>query len=141
MDGFTAAIYDRLASDGTLTALLATYAGEPAVFTTDPAPGDADLPYIVSAGQVSDAAYDTKTTQGREVRRDVRCYASCDGSAATVEAIAERVRALLHRHALTIAGYDTWISECSGPISADEEEAYGRVVSLRLIAMESEDGS
>lgn len=132
----TQAIYDKLAADGPLTALLATYSGAPAIFTTDPAPGDAELPYIVSAGAVSQAPWDTKTTRGRDLIRDVRCYAAADGSAAAVEAIAERVRALLHRQPLTISGY-TWIlSDVNGPIVADERDAYGRIISLSLKAQE-----
>ncbi len=128
----TEAIYDRLALDVTLAALLATYQGDPAVFTTDPPPGDADLPYIVTAGHVADAPWDTKTTRGRDVYRDVRCYAAADGSAVTVEEIAERVRTLLHRHALAVTDFDTVIAECSGPVVADEPDAYGRVVTIRL---------
>ena len=53
MSAVTEAIYDALAGDATLVAMLATYGGEPAIFTTDPAPGDAELPYIVSAGEVA----------------------------------------------------------------------------------------
>jgi len=128
----TQAVYDRLANDATLAGLLADYRGTPAVFTTDPAPGDAALPYIVSAGQPMDAAFDTKTSRGRSLMRDVRCYAAADGSAALIEQIAERVRALFHRQALVIAGF-VWIwAECSGPIVADEQDAYGRVVSVRM---------
>lgn len=121
-----------LAGDGTLTALLGTYRGEPAIFTTDPAPGDAVLPYIVTAGEVVANPEDTKTTRGRELWRDVRCYAPATGSAVTVEAMAERVRALLHRQALTIDGF-VWIwASCSGPIVADEEDAYGRIVTVQM---------
>jgi hypothetical protein len=132
----TAAVYSRMATDATLTALLASYGAGPAVFTADPAPGDAELPYIVSAGEVAQSASDTKTTRGRQVWRDVRCYAPATGSAETVEAIAERVRALFHRHALEVDGFETWVAEAGGPITADEEEAYGRVVTLRLVLKE-----
>jgi hypothetical protein len=132
----TAAIHARLSGDATLAAMLASYKGAPAVFTTDPAPGDALLPYIVTAGQVSDAAFDTKTVSGRQLWRDVRCYASADGSAAEVEAIAERVRVLLHRQVLTIPDFVVFVAECSGPIAADEEQAYGRVVTVRMMAMQ-----
>ena len=55
MSILTGAIYDVLAGDATLAGLLATYGGNPAVFTTDPAPGDATLPYIVTAGEFSQA--------------------------------------------------------------------------------------
>ncbi len=128
----TEAIHDVLADDETLAAMLATYEGDPAVFTTDPAPGDAVLPYIVTAGEVVANPADTKTTLGRELWRDVRCYAEASGSAVTVEAIAERVRALLHRQTLEIDGF-VWIwALCTGPIVADEEDAYGRIVTVQM---------
>lgn len=140
MSILTPSIYDRLALDGTLAAMISTYKGSPAVFTTDPAPGDADLPYIVTAGEVSQAPFDTKTSRGRSLIRDVRCYADGNGSAVVVEAMAERVRALLHRQPLTIAGFDWIVSDCGGPIVADEGvsgvRVYGRIISLSLIAQE-----
>jgi hypothetical protein len=136
MSVLTAAIYDRLAGDATLTGMLAEYKGLPAIFTIDPAPGDAALPYIVTAGEVTQAPFDTKTSLGRSAIRDVRCYGSASGSAVEIEAIAERVRALLHRQALGIAGFDWVISDCFGPIVADEEDSYGRIISLSITAQE-----
>lgn len=136
MSVLTRAIYDRLSSDPTLTGLLASYKGLPAIFTVDPAPGDAALPYIVSAGEVSQAPNDTKTTRGRSIMRDVRCYAEADGSAVVVEAIAERVRALLHRQPLEIDGYRWILSDVTGPVAADEQDAYARIITLSLIAQE-----
>ena len=132
MSILSGAIYDVLVADATLIGLVSSYGGQAAVFTIDPAPGDAELPYIVTAGEVSQAPADTKNSLGRELRRDVRCYAAANGSAVTVEAIAERVRALLHRQSMEITGF-VWIwAECSGPIVADEEDAYGRIVSVRM---------
>lgn len=135
----TVAIYDKLTADATLTAMLATYNGSPAVFTTDPAPGDATRPYLVTAGEVAQAPFDTKTTRGRDVMRDVRCYADADGSAVVIEAIAARVRALLHRQPLEIVGFDWVLSSCSGPIVADERDVYGRIITLSLMAQEDLD--
>ena len=132
----TAAVYDRLVGDLTLVGMLATYGGGPAVFTTDPAPGNAVLPYIVTAGDVATVAFDTKVTRGREVVRDVRCYAAAAGSAALVEGIAERVRALLHRYELPIVDAGVIVAECSGPVAADEVDAYGRIVTVRFILTE-----
>lgn len=129
----TAALHARLTGDADLVALLNTFEGEPAVFTADPAPGKAELPYIVTAGEVAQTPFDTKTTRGRQVWRDVRCYAPASGSAALVEQIAERVRALLHRHWLEVEGHETYVAEVAGPVAADEEDAYGRVLTLRLI--------
>lgn len=137
MSAITDGIHALLVEDATLAGLLNTYGGEPAVFTMDPAPGDAQLPYIVTAGEVSTAPFDTKTTRGREIMRDVRCYDAADGSAAAVEAIAERVRALLHRQTLTVAGFNWMLSECTGPVVADERDAYGRIVTVRMIIQEA----
>ena len=137
MSILTAAIYDKLAGDLTLASLLATYDGEPAIFTVDPVPGNATLPYIVTTGEVSQSPFDTKQTRGRSLIRDVRCYADADGSAIAIEAIAERVRALLHRQALTISGFSWMVSDCSGPITADDIDVYGRILSLSVIAQES----
>jgi len=136
MSILTAAIYNKLANDGTLTALLAAYGSEPAVFTTDPVPGNASLPYIVTAGEVTQAPFDTKQTRGRSLIRDVRCYAAADGSAAVVEQIAERVRTLLHRQVLVIDGYSWMLSDCAGPIVADDDDIYGRIISVSVIAQE-----
>lgn len=136
MSVITKALYDTLSADVTLTSLLSTYEGEPAIFTTDPAPGDATLPYIVTAGEAVQTGFDTKTTRGRELWRDVRCYAAANGSAVTVEAIAERVRALLHRQAVVIDGFIWLLGDCNGPIVADEMDAYGRIVAVRFVIEE-----
>jgi hypothetical protein len=136
MSVLTAAIYDRLSADATLTAMLATYNGEPAIFTTDPAPGNAEMPLIVSAGEVAQPAWDTKTSRGRQPMRDIRCYAPVSGSAVAVEAIAERVRTLLHRYELVISGYHCVVADVTGPTQADEQDAYGRIVSVRFMVEE-----
>jgi hypothetical protein len=136
MSILTSAIYDQLAGDEILIAMLATYKGLPAIFTTDPAPGDTGLPFIVTAGEVTQASSDTKTTRGRNLTRDVRCYAKADGSAVVIETIAELVYKLLHRRQLPIDGYQWVISNCAGPIVADEKDFYGRIISLSLTAQE-----
>jgi hypothetical protein len=131
----TAALYDVLANDATLVAMLQTYGGgsAPAIFTTDPAPGDATLPYIVAAGRVSDVAFDTKTTTGREVEQNIRCYAEADGSVDQVEAIAERVKSLLHRQPFSVVGGEMELVDVSGPVVLDEADVYGRIVMVRTI--------
>jgi hypothetical protein len=133
MNAVTQSFYDKMTTDPALAGLLATYGGAPAVFTADPAPGNATLPYLVTAGAVARVPFDTKTTRGLDLRRDVRCYAANDGSAFVVDAIAERVWNLFHRQALTISGFGVWLTECSGPLAADEQQAYGRIVTVRLV--------
>jgi hypothetical protein len=137
VNALTQGIYDYLSSDLPLVGMLASYDGAPAIFTIDPVPGDAVLPYLVSAGDVTDTPFDTKLDRGRRIWRDVRCYAAADGDSMPVEQIAERVRALLHRHKLIVAGYGTLVAECSGPRAANEQDVYGRIVTVKLIMMES----
>ena len=134
---FLEAIYDLLSADSTLAGKLSTYEGDPAIFTVDPAPGDANLPFIVISPIIDGAPFDTKTSRGRSVRIDVRCYAEATGSAADIEAISERVRSLLHREPLTIDGHAWLWSSCFGPISADEAEAYGRIVTVLIVCEET----
>jgi hypothetical protein len=133
----TAAIYDVLSGDATLTALLSTYEGEPGIFTVQPVPEEAALPYIVTTGAVAVVPNDTKTTRGRTITRDVRCYAPAGGSAATVEAIAERVRTLLHRQTIAVDDYVVVVASCDGPIEADEQDAYGRIVTVTIMIEEA----
>jgi len=80
MSALSEAIYDLMTGDATLTGLLGTYQGEPAFFTIDPAPGDATMPYGVSAGEVTTTPWDTKTTEGREAT------VTCDSTRRPTEA-------------------------------------------------------
>ena len=146
MADITKAIYTRLSGDATLQGLLTTYSGAAAVFTTDPIPADAVLPYVTVL-PIAEVPFESKplytggtvlgdVTTGREVTYDVGCYDEDDGSAVDVEAIYERVRALLHRHILTIANFTTVIAEVTGTLSADEDGVFGRIVTIRLIVEE-----
>ena len=136
MSVLTVAVYDRLTGDATLAGMLATYRGGPAVFTTDPAPGDASLPYIVTAGEVAQSPADTKVDRGRRAFRDVRCYTAADGSAMLVESMAERVRTLFHRYELTVTGFGVIVANCVGPVAADEQDAYGRILTVEFLLTE-----
>lgn len=141
MGAITEAFYDVLVGDDTLVDMLSTYEGEPAVFTTDPPPDDATLPYIVSAGEISTTPFDTKIVYGRRLSRDVRMYAAREDSALTIEAIAERVRALFHRQVIAISGFVVVVAECMGPIQVDEDDAHGRIVTVWLTILESTEES
>lgn len=136
MSAITKALYNCLANDATLTAMLADYNGKPGIFTPDLAPEDAALPYIVAPGEGVMTQFDTKTTRGRRVWRDIYCYAEDNGSVVALEQIAERVKWLLHRKPLTISGYDVWVADVIGPTLAGEDDAYGRKLSLRMVMQE-----
>lgn len=138
MTAISSAIYHRLAGDATLSGMLATYAGAAAVFTVDPVPDDARMPYVVIPPALATAPRDTKTTRGREVIHAIRCYTPATGSTKAVDAIAERVRALLHRQPLTVAGFGVYIADATGPSTGPEEkDAYGRIVTIRLTMQEN----
>lgn len=132
MSAITKAIVDLLKTDHQLVAMLPVYKGEPTIYSTDPAPGETPSPYIVTAGEVVHLAWDTKTSRGRDVVRDVRVYAPAEGSAVIVEEISDRVRVLLHRMPLNVNGFRWIISEVTGPVVADETDYYGRILSLNL---------
>lgn len=131
MSVLTVAIYNKLINDSGVVSLVANYNGSPAVFTSDPPPGDAQLPYIVSAGNVSQSPVDTKTTIGIETIRDIRCYDADTGSPVVVEALSERVREIFHRSELTVSNWRWVLSVVTGPTVADELDAYGRIITLR----------
>lgn len=137
MSAITAAVADRLKGDSVLAGLLSTYNGSPAVFTIEPVPGDAKLPYISTPPNIADVDADTKTTFGRDIRRDIRCFAPADGSATLVEQIAERVRWLFHRQKFFVSGYGLVQSTCAGPfLLPTDGTVYGLGLTVRLILQE-----
>ena len=138
MSALTIAIRGILQADATLKGLLSVYRTTGAAVFSDPPPQDANLPYIVISHSVASAPFDTKTTKGRAVERDIRCYASVGSDHTKLEAIAERVFALLHRQNITVTGFSLVIASASGPYAApDEPYAIGEIVSIRYIMMEA----
>lgn len=134
---FTTAVFNRLRDDFVLAAMLSTYNGRPAIFTAEPIPGDAELPYIVAAGNVADAPWESKTSRGRDIRRDIRCYARATGSMVQVESMAERVRKLFHRQKVPVEGHENILTLCTGPvIGPTDGTAYGLSVTVRFVLEE-----
>jgi hypothetical protein len=129
MEALATAIRTRLAADGALTAMLGVYSGAPAIFVGDLVPADAPRPYVILSGAIADVAADTKSTLGRSVEQDVRCYADGPASSKLIESIAERVRAVLHRAAIYINGFSAIVSDVDGPIAAETDgRIIGRIV-------------
>ncbi len=138
MSALTRAIRDTLQADSTLKGLLATYQKSGAAVFSDPPPKDAQLPYIVVSDNVTSNAFDTKGTRGREVTRDIRCYAPIGSDKTKLDLISERVFALLHRQNIAVTGFNVVIAAASGPFAAPEEPyAIGEIVSIRYIMMEA----
>lgn len=130
MQPLTQAIYNQMATDSTLTALLAS--GASSIFMYAPISATATRPLIVSANSIKSEPFDTKTSTGRDVTRLIGCYDNSSSNAYdTVEAIAERVRFLFHRQILTVTGYTMILAEAHGPIIApadDQMTDYVRMV-------------
>lgn len=137
MSVFTEGFHAALIGDATLVALLSIFNGEPAVFTTRLVPPGAKLPYIVTTGEISNVPFDTKNTLGRTINRDIRCFTELTGSAVIVEQIAARVREIFHRKSIVFVGFATFITDVTGPIEIDEDDAYGRVVTVRTVMEET----
>ena len=133
---FIKPIYEKLAGDTTLKSLISTYKTKPAIFTIDPVPSDAELPYIIVTGAVSQTPFDTKSTLGRQIWVDIRCYTKATGSVEAVDTIAERVRDLLHRVLITGTGFTTITSTVDGYIVANDDYAHGRILTLKMILEE-----
>ena len=137
-----AAIHQRLADDATLVALLGTYAGSSCVFYPQVPPG-APRPYVViDPSDVSDISQaDLSGKDIRSIDFDISAYADFTGSAATVDAIAERVRALFHANGrdaglstpVTMSGYNgLHTSVVAGPVWAETDDSIeGRTVTVR----------
>ncbi len=139
------AVYDRMANDAELVAMIETYtpngafesASEtgvpgPAIFTDREVPEDARLPYIWTHGQITDIADDTKLQPGREIVREIQCFTERNQTD-TIERIGQRIRDLFHRATVSILYAVTIISDASGPIATPTDETVlGRSITIRL---------
>ena len=136
MAAITKAYFDRMSGDGTLTTLLPTFNSQPNIFSSGFVPDGAVLPWIEFSGQFTSNAFDTKTTNGRQLFTDLRTVGKRSSSAVEVEAIAERIYTLFKDHSLAVAGFVTILGDCSGPESANGSETIVRVVPCSLIIQE-----
>lgn len=129
-------IYDRMANDATLTDLLSTYKGSPAIFTIPTIPSDATFPFITANEDFSVIPFDTKTVEGRDVSRYIRVFADASGSRSLLDSLSERVRFLFHRkhNEMTIAGYQIILINVEGPeFLATPELIYGVEFTVRFV--------
>lgn len=129
------AIHALVAADATVAAYLATYKGQPAVFTRRPVPPDAELPYLVV--ETAAAVERTNTLDGKlpvmDVERQLSLFGPATGDPDAIDAAAERLAWLLHQRLLAVPGWTR--ARCTvvagpGDLSADDE-SYGRVLTVR----------
>jgi hypothetical protein len=129
------AFYQRLVNDAELKTMLAQYNGIPAVFTASPVPDDASLPYVITAGQISDSTEipaHSKTRVATQFIRDIRIYADQTGSMAQIEKIGLRVWEIFHQKPLTIEGWTAIETKASRPIIYPQDGVYGLYVTVSV---------
>lgn len=133
----TNSIYQVIKNNTEITSLLSTYKDLPSVFTVEPIPDDVKEPYIIISQNISAIPNDTKTTQGKEITRDIRMY-SKSRSLIEIENIAEKVRKTFHRKNVFIEGHKTIICNVTGPLQAPsgDEEIQGLILTINLILEE-----
>ena len=145
----TTPVVDRLLASTNVTDYVADYdpdvGGGPfaGVFSTDLIPGDADFPYVWTAGDVDDTPESVKNTEIRRVLRDIGVYNEVkDGDTAALDQVAEKIRNLFERGnlathpagAMTIPGFKIITMETSGPVVAPtDDELMGRIITLILV--------
>jgi hypothetical protein len=131
----SAAFYNRLVNDAELKTLLGSYNGVPAVFTASPVPDNASLPYVITAGQVSDSTEiptNTKNRTATQFMRDIRIYAEQTGSMAPIEKIGERVWNIFHKQPLTINGWNVLEVKATRPVIYPQDGVYGLYVTVTV---------
>lgn len=140
-DAITQAFYTRLSGDtatGKLVSMLGTQGSRPAIYTYWAAPAATSGLYVIVTGNTISTPNDTKNSRGRIVERRIYVFGPAGGSTAAVDAAAERIRALFHRHALTITGKTVYIAVAEGPIEAPTDDSlYGRMVGVTLTMQET----
>jgi hypothetical protein len=130
MNALTQTLFNTMAGDATLAAMLANYLGGPAIITADPVPYDVPRPYVITTHPIRDQALDGKNvTLGRTIHQDIRVIADATGSSQLIDSAAERIRSLFHRQSLAVSGYTMIVADVSGPIVAPSDP---RVMMLLL---------
>ena len=127
------AIFDVLAGSTTVTDWAGTFRGATAIFTRSPIPPSMSGKYLVIRDSDTDVpgVGETKETRGRFVMHDIGIYKDEDGDPSDIQDIAEAVRDLLHRNQVPVSGYgNALVASASGPIQADGDQVYGRIVTV-----------
>lgn len=130
------ALYDRLRTTPAVSSLLALYAGAPAVFVS-PVPEDAILPALVISPPVDESREDTKVTRGTSTTRDILVLINNKGSSLSLDALAEAVKAAVHRQPLSWTGRQGWrcvvVRDSEQPT---DDTMLGRAITVVITAQE-----
>lgn len=127
------AVAARLHADATLVSLLGdTYGGRAPIIAEDTIPPDVPRPFVIVDAPVLNDPNDTKNSVGRDRVLTIRSYAAAS-SAVDIDAIAERIRTLLHRVPASPTGETGWMASVSGPTVAPTDNTLrGRTLTVTL---------
>ena len=130
------AIRTAILADASITALISTYLGAPAVFTRRPVPTGTTYPLITIGEDVSVTDVDALVSVRPVMIRDVFVYGNKPTQQRDVDEVAYLLRELFHRKkdSLTNADYDIIQVQVYGPRAAptSDDEIIGRLVSLTI---------
>jgi len=132
MIGLRGAIFQKLIANGNITSNVSEYLNYPAIFTVEPIPTDVNLPYII-VSQVSEVPNDTKTSDGRELLVDIRIYTQRNGNLNVLESLTEEVYQEFHNEIVVVDNFQNYLLRVVDIVNSDEEEVYGRIVSIRAL--------
>jgi len=132
MIGLRGAIFQKLIANGNITSNVSEYLNYPAIFTVEPIPTDVNLPYII-VSQVSEVPNDTKTNDGRELLIDIRIYTQKNGNVNVIENLVEEVYQEFHNEIVVVDNFQNYLLRVVDIVNSDEEEVYGRIVSIRAL--------
>lgn len=118
MDVLRQAIYDKMAADGTLTGLLAAYRGDYAIVDGYAVPEDMETPLVLYEVVADNNLY-TKQGTCRIVNVDFTIFTGTSDDPITV---AERIRTLFHRVAITVSGFTNIKTEVTGPVQGVQDD-------------------
>ena len=131
------ALHAAIVADAPTVALLATYEDEPAVFSGEAVPGDAEPPFVIYNGSLGETPNDTKTCEARDIVVQVETFAEKTGSAVEVELLARTLLEALHRKVFPITGGTMLVSDVSGPAVLESgAELVARVLTVRMLVRE-----
>lgn len=132
MIGLRGAIFQKLIANGNITSNVSEYLNYPAIFTVEPIPTDVNLPYII-VNPVSEVPNDTKTFDGRELLVDIRIYTQRNGNLNVLESLTEEVYQEFHNEIVVVDNFQNYLLRVVDIVNSDEEEVYGRIVSIRAL--------
>lgn len=132
MRALITAIADKLRADATVVGLIGKIDGAPNIIFKRPAPAASTWPVVIVGPVISDVNADAISSVGRQIAVDISVKGRGENCDAAADA-AERIRNVLHRSKVVLAGWQTVIIICSGPVDTPAEaNEVSRVVTVNV---------